>query len=141
MWTRQDDGGWAAGEVGGHAGLERRGDAVALFAWDGAADLVRDVDLVAWCEPGRDCAAVDKSGVAVDGPDADDAPTTYLADTPADAQAPAPAPDDGRALARLDLTEGAEAAAAGNGPGGDDETAEPWATTFVTAAPTPGTLD
>ena len=47
---------------------ESSGEVVILYTWDGASDLVQDIDYAVW---GDKVEGVDKSGVGVDGPDAD----------------------------------------------------------------------
>ena len=114
------------------------GEKIALFTWDGASDLVQDVDIVQ-VEGIIAAGKTDKTGISIDGPDADTAPSTYQADTPAAQQA-----EIARAGAlitqRMDLLETGEVKTAGNGISGNDETSEPLDQTWVTAATaTPGT--
>lgn len=66
-----------AGSINGQGGLSDAGEVVVLYYWDGASDLVMDVDYVVW---GDKAEAVDKSGVSIDGPDADSDSSTYLDD-------------------------------------------------------------
>jgi len=133
---------WAARGVARQVHLAPAGEAVVLFAWDGSGDLVQDVDYVFFGQPSRSDAPVDKSQRSIDGPDADQAPMTYLADTPADAQQPIPfSIRASQSVARVDFVETGEATMAGNGLGGHDETSEPLATTFASAAATPGAIN
>jgi hypothetical protein len=127
--------------AGSAATLTNGGELVALFFWDGASDLVTDVDLMVFGAPTAANGAVAKSGVALDGPDANSATSAYAAEAGALAAQPA-APAAGASTKRVLLETGYESAAAGgNGPDGQDETSEAtgttWDTTFT--APTPGT--
>ncbi len=137
------------GLIGGSAGLSNAGEMIILFHWDGASDLVDDVDYVVW---GDLAEAVDKTGLAKDGPDVDTDPTTYLDDTPVSSQAPVDLDgggddphDFGFSAARaVPFVETGETGAGGNGLTGHDETSEDltvlgnWS---VHAAPSPGTAD
>lgn len=124
--------------------LANTGEVVALFEWDGESDLVRDVDIVIAGEaPTTSHQLIAKQLLAprgVDGPDVDDALTTYL--------------PDGASLPLMearDATEGSyqriafeveyEAASGGNGFEGHDETSEDTLSTWEQepgTAPTPG---
>jgi len=66
------------GSIAGQGGLSNSGEVVILYTWDGASDLVQDIDYALW---GDAVEAVDKTGVSVDGPDGDAVASTYLADT------------------------------------------------------------
>lgn len=126
------------GSINGQGGLTNSGEVVVLYFWDGASDLVTDVDYALW---GDKDEAVDKSGVSIDGPDADATPSTYQADTAVGAQdviLPG-GHANGEAFQRQDLAEGAETQSGGNGVGGADETSEDLSVTWAVAAPpTPG---
>lgn len=126
----------------GVASLTNSGELIVLFQWDGATDLVRDVDMVLVGLPTAANGMVDKSGIAVDGPDADSTATAYAPDARTlGAQAAAPAA--GRSTKRTSLETGHELqAGAGNGLAGDDETSEDTATTWDSTftVPTPGTI-
>jgi len=101
-----------------------------LFRWDGAADLVQDLDYLCWGS--NTSVRVDKTGVAVDGPDADTTPSTYANDTPVADQHPAAMHTFGEALLRAGgADEGTETATGGNGVTGHDETSEPLDTTWT----------
>lgn len=105
-----------------------------LFVWDGATDLVADLDVIRW---GEDAPALEREGVVVDGPDDDDEATAYAADTPAQMQAALPALVLRGAIRRepSDPTVGE----GGNGVDGGDETAEALDETWgITGTPTPG---
>ncbi len=65
--------------VGATAGLSNDGEMIMLFYWDGQSDLVQDVDYVVW---GDKAEAIDKTGISIDGLDADTTPSTYQPDTP-----------------------------------------------------------
>jgi hypothetical protein len=119
-------------------------ESVVLYAWDGASDLVDDLDYIIYGADTR--ARVDKTGVSIDGPDVDEAPSTYANDTAVNLQhtAVASAPTFGRALARRTFAEDGEVVAGGNGLTGHDETSEnlpaSWAlTTTQNPAAPPGT--
>ncbi len=124
------------------ATLTNSGEIVVLFTWDGTADLVRDVDIMLAGVPTVANAILDKSGVAIDGPDANTATTAYGDDTrtmPLQTGTPATnqstkriAPESGNELQ----------AGSGNGLAGDDETSENTRMTWDSAfsAPTPGAV-
>lgn len=113
------------------------GEKVALFRWDGVSDLVQDVDLVQ-AEGVIDPAKTDKTGIMVDGPDADALPSTYLPDTVVATQAEVPLAG-ALITQRIDFNETGELKTGGNGISGNDETSEPLNLTWVTAATaTPG---
>jgi len=109
-------------------------ESLILYHWDGATDLVQDVDYLTWGDTG---VRMDKSGLTVDGPDVDTTPGTYLADTVVGTQSPMTASDFLEANERLDSNEGTETATGGNGLGGHDETSENLATTWGVT----GTMD
>lgn len=92
---------------------------VMLFYWDGLSDNVCDVDYVTWGSSSG-TSRVDKTGLKVDGPDADSDSTAYLLDTPFAAQDAVTAPGSGSSVARTGGGEGAEIPSGGNGciPGG-----------------------
>jgi hypothetical protein len=56
------------------------GESVMLYKWDGICDLVCDVDYFAWATASAS-ARMDKTGVSIDGIDADAVASSYLADT------------------------------------------------------------
>lgn len=111
------------------SGLSNSGEVIILYYWDGQSDLVQDVDYVVW---GDKVEAVDKTGVSIDGPDADSEPSTYLPDTPIDEQHVVnadndddPNPhDDGMSAQRRLNVEDVENWLGGNGITGHDETSE-----------------
>ena len=80
---------------------------VMLFYWDGASDNVCDIDYVTW-GTSSSTSRVDKTGLAVDGPDGDAIATPYFADMPIVAQSAVTAPGGGSSVTRITGTEGAE---------------------------------
>ncbi len=114
--------------VRANAGLTNASETIVLFTWDGASDLVHDVDYVVW---GNKTTAVNKSGVAIDGPDADSTASVYQNDTPVANQSVVNADNDGDSdphdvndsAARATLEVG-ETLTGGNGLTGHDETSE-----------------
>lgn len=141
------------------SGLTDSGEIVILYTWDGVSDLVQDLDYVVW---GDKAEAVDKTGVSIDGPDADSTSSTYLADTAIASQIAIAggAHAAGMTWQRNDLNEGAEVKTGGNGyvstsstnadtifsngfeapnsnQSGHNETSENTNVTFTEAAPTP----
>ncbi len=125
------------GSISGQGGLSNSGEVVILYTWDGASDLVQDIDYGLW---GDAAEAVDKTGVSVDGPDADAVASFYLADTATGTQdvISGGAHTSGDAFQRADFAEGAETQAGGNGVTGSDETSEDLSVTWTIAAATPG---
>jgi hypothetical protein len=108
---------------------------VIVFRWDGASELVKDVDMMIPGSPSAINGLVSKSGVMQGS-------STYAADAETIAPQPA-APTSGFSTKRIAL-EGTNETHAGtsNGITGDDETSEntnlTWDTTFT--APTPGAV-
>jgi hypothetical protein len=105
--------------------LTNTSEMVMLFHWDEASDNVCDVDYVQWgvLASGN---GVDKTGVAIDGPDPDAIATAYLADTPPAGQTFVAAPGGGASIQRQSCQESPELAP-GNGcvPGGPTPTHQP----------------
>ena len=122
------------------ATLTNAGEPIALFFWDGASDKVTDVDLMIAGTPSAANLFVTKSGVAIDGPDADAATGAYLTD--ANTLPSQTAPGSARSTKRLALESAAvEIQTGGNGVAGHDETSEQLGTTWDTGSytvPTPG---
>jgi cysteine-rich repeat protein len=113
-----------AGVVGSQSGLTDTGELVVLFTWDGASDLIQDIDYVVW--KGSSATAIYKSSmICVDGVDADSQTTCYSDDTLVTAQSYLTPPQQGGSLLRCNYLEGAEVSAGGNGLAGHDETSEP----------------
>lgn len=127
------------GSIASDSGLTNSGEVVILYKWDGAGDLVSDLDYIVWGDTNE---AVDKTGISVDGPDADVVTTTYQADTALTSQelVSAGAHPNGKSWQREDLTEGTETSSGGNGTTGHDETSENLATTFCENTPTPNAV-
>ncbi len=125
------------GSINNQGGLSNAGEVVVLYTWDGASDLVQDIDYVLW---GDGAEAVDKTGVGVDGPDADGDPSFYAADTGIGAQdvVAAGSHAGGDSFQRVDFDEGAETQSGGNGVTGSDETSEDLSVTWQVLAVTPG---
>lgn len=125
------------GSINGQGGLTNGGEVAILFYWDGASDLVSDLDYVVW---GDKAEAVDKTGVSIDGPDADATPSTYANDTAIVDQEVVAASSHaiGDSFQRSDLLEGTEVLTGGNGVSGHDETSENLSSTFCNAAQTQG---
>ncbi|MEE8331864.1 MAG: ExeM/NucH family extracellular endonuclease [Acidimicrobiia bacterium] len=124
------------GSINGQGGLSS-GEVVLLYTWDGLTDLVTDVDYALWGDKNE---AISKTGISVDGPDADTDTSTYQPDTAGPSQdvIDTVAHPGGSSWQRIDLTEGTETGAGGNGQTGDDETSENWSTTWATLEATPG---
>ncbi len=117
--------------------LSDAGEIVVLYYWDGQSDLVFDIDVFMWGT--GTTYRFDKTGVCIDGPDADTTPSCYQPDTPVGAQRPCLAvPGGGQSFQRKDATESTERKTGGNGTLGYDETSEDWNTAFVVTASTPG---
>ena len=122
--------------------LTNTGEPMVLFQWDGASDLVHDVDIVLAGIPTTANALTSKSGVTVDGPDADATATAYATDARTLA-AQAATPASGKSTKRIARETGHEVqTGGGNGISGDDETSEDTAATWdaTYTAPPPGTV-
>lgn len=120
------------GSINGQGDLSdgvNNGEVLALYYWDGQTDLVADIDYVVW---GDKVEAVDKTGVTIDGPDADANVSAYLNDTSIASQAVLDQSQHavGNSWQRVDATEGSELAVGGNGLDGADETSEPFRLTW-----------
>jgi hypothetical protein len=120
--------------TGPNPGLTNDGEMVVLFAWDGASDLVQDVDIVvAGAAPSAGNTLIAKA--PVDGPDGDTNATAYLADALTIQDMEADTVDD-MAMSLFPsykriAAEGAnEVASGGNGITGHDETSEQSRTTW-----------
>lgn len=127
------------------AGLSNGRELIVLLYWDGESDLVQDVDIVQWSDLGSNYSTLspNKTGVAVDGPDADTLRTEYLPDTDPQGQHVAAdtygAHDYGLTVSRINFQEGDEIDVGGNGITGHDETSEDYSVTWRTnALPTLG---
>lgn len=110
------------------AGLSNAREVIVLFVWDGESDLVQDVDIAQWSDAGPvfNTVSPNKSGVTVDGPDADTVASAYFADTAPQGQdlAALGAHGVGNTVSRVNFQEGDETLAGGNGITGNDETSE-----------------
>lgn len=128
------------GSINGQGGLTNSGEVAVLFYWDGITDLVTDLDYVIW---GDTAEAVDKTGVSLDGPDADALTSTYANDTPIANQVvvSASAHGNGDSYQRQDLVEGSEVSVSGNGINGNDETSEDLSSTWCTSPHTAGLVN
>lgn len=120
--------------------LTNGGEPVVLFFWNGATDRVTDVDIMNAGAPSGANPLVNKSAVAIDGPDVDATPTAYLTD--AMTLPTQSVPGTGDSTKRIGLESAAvETQSGGNGVDGHDETSEQtgvtWDNTAYTA-PTPG---
>ena len=116
-----------------------RGMAI-LFKWDGQGDLVQDVDYFPWGLAPFHTYWIDKSGVTIDGPDADSDSSAYLDDLPTSQQKARQAPTGDLSPQRNGINEISETTAGGNGLNGHNETSEDWKNSFVDTAPTPGSF-
>jgi DNA/RNA endonuclease YhcR with UshA esterase domain len=126
--------------VGANPLLEFTRGMIILFSWNGSNDLVADLDYVPWGLAAFSTYWMDKTGVAVDGPDADTQATTYLNDKTRNTQQAPAAPSGGLTLQRNSLTETDEAISGGNGVGGHNEATENWKTSFSPLSATPGSF-
>ncbi len=124
------------GSINSQGGLTNGGEVVILYRWNGASDLVQDLDYVLW---GDKEEAVDKTGVAIDGPDPDSTATTYFNDTAIANQDVNSVASHliGESFTRVDKDEGTETMVSGNGITGHDETSENLSSTFADLAVTP----
>jgi len=118
---RDDDGTVATMvDVGGNSAsfgaalITNGSEFVALYCWDGASDLVCDVDYCSWGDVSSTGNQVDKSGLSVDGPDGDAIASTYNNDTALGSQTRLPSPSSGNSLQRTECSEDTESSN-GNG--------------------------
>lgn len=116
------------GSFSASSGLTNGDEIVVLFSWDGAADLVTDIDYLIY---GNTSDAADKTGISNGG-------STYNADTAMAAQVAASSHSNGSSLHRCDTAERTETKTGGNGTSGHDETSENLAMAFKVATPSPG---
>ncbi len=116
------------GSINGQGGLTNSGEAVILYSWNGLSDLVTDIDYAVW---GDKVEAVDKTGISIDGPDADTLTSTYLDDTAIALQevVASGAHPGGSSFSRITVME--MEATGGNGITGHDETSELATTTWM----------
>lgn len=109
---------------------------VILFYWDGQSDLVQDVDYVNWSLFLN--LRVDKTGIRIEGPNADGDSSEYQPDTAVEAQSYLSATLNGTSFQRSNVNETDEINAGGNGITGHNETSENFQSSFYDDAPTPG---
>jgi len=108
----------------GTLSMANNGECVGLVTWDGASDLVKDVDWTCWLTttfiPNKD---VDYP-LGIDGPDSN-LETSFFAN---DLGTGLPAPDSpqGSSIHRASVVEKNEVSSGGNGTSGHDETSEDW---------------
>ena len=127
-----------SGSIDGGSTLTNSGEVVILYFWDGLTDLVSDGDYYLW---GDKDEAVDKTGVSIDGPDDGSTTSTYLADTPIASQIVSvngQPHEFGESSQRTTLIETGETQSGGNGLTGHNEMSENLASSFIAAAPNPG---
>lgn len=126
-----------SGSINNQGGLTNGAEVTVLFYWDGISDLVTDLDYVLW---GDTDEAVDKTGISIDGPDADSDTSTYNNDTAIASQqlVSTVAHPNGLSFQRQDLFEGMETTSGGNGVNGQDETSEDLMNTWCSSGATPG---
>ena len=126
-------------DVGSAPTLTNGGEGIVLFYWDGATDLVTDVDMMNAGVPSAANQIASKTGVSVDGPDVNTIPENYLSDA-ATMPLQASTTAAGMSTKRIYPEGTNEIHTGGNGITGDDETTEniliTWDATFT--APTPG---
>ena len=127
------------GSIDPNSTLTNNGEVIILYYWNGQDDLVKDVDYVVW---GDKAEAVDKSGISIDGPDADTIPSTYQNDTSISLQQSVSTAEphaQGESSRRINLIESGEVTSGGNGITGHDETSENLSASFIAGPPNPGT--
>jgi len=117
-------------DVGASAGLTNSGENVSLFYWDGLTDLVLDVDMMNVGTPSSTNDIGNKTGIAIDGPDADILTSSYLPDAGTMPQQSSD-PGFGFSTKRILLENGHQIASGGNGILGADETSEDISTTCL----------
>lgn len=129
------------GSINGQGGLTNGDEDVVLYYWNGLSDLVLDVDYLIYDEGDMGInEQVDKTGVSMDGPDANTDSSLYRDDTDINSQVPAPINNtaDGFSSHRIDYSEGTQVASGGNGVTGADETSENLDVTWTdNSIPTP----
>lgn len=126
------------GSINNQGTLTDGDEFIVLYYWDGNTDLVVDIDYFHW---GTSDEIVDKTGVSIDGPDADATASTYLNDTPiANQISVGTTHASGNSWQRIDFDEGAEINSGGNGVDGNDETSEDLNNTFIETVADPGNV-
>jgi hypothetical protein len=124
--------------AGSNIKLESSNGFLILFQWDGSSDLIQDIDYISWGF--FTTGLMDKSGVSIDGPDANNDASNYLDDLSAASQKKATIPTGGQSLQRNGIVEIDEVTTGGNGLNGHNEATENWRTSFVASAPSPGSF-
>lgn len=123
--------------------LTNTGELIVLFQWDGTSDLVKDADMVLVGAPTASNGLVDKTAIALDGPDPGSATSTYAADART-LVGQGSTPAAGKSTKRIALEAGHEVqGGTGNGVAGDDETSEATSATWDASGftvPTPGSI-
>ncbi len=119
-----------------NAGLTNSSEDLVLLYWDGQSDLVSVVDYLIWGT--KTNVRTDLTGVCIDGPDLDTEQSCYLDGAAVDNQTPATANNSSNTMQRVDMSEGAEVKANGNGITGHVEASEDLNNTWTTATATPG---
>ncbi len=128
------------GSINNQGGLTDGGEIVVLYYWDGASDLVTDIDYVMW---GDQAEAIDKTGISIDGPDGDTDASSYQDDLATSSQALIAASahsTGGNSWSRIDFTEGTETKTGGNGVDGHNEMTENLGETFAENSANPGEI-
>lgn len=128
------------GSINDQGGLTDSGEIVMLYYWDGASDLVTDIDYVMW---GDQAEAIDKSGISIDGPDGDTDASTYQDDLATSSQtiiASSAHSTAGNSWSRIDFEEGEEVKTGGNGVNGHNEMTEDLDLTFTENTANPGSI-
>jgi len=112
------------GFIGNTPTLTNGHETVVLFHWDGASDLVADVDIAWWGDDGA--YRVDKSGVSIDSEfDGNGAQSSYNADASSYPPIHSGPHDQGKSYRRVEpYAESQEVDNGGNGITGHDETTE-----------------
>jgi len=131
-----------ATDVGSSPTLTNGGENATLFFWDGASDLVGDVDMVNLGVPSAANQIGNKTGVSVDGPDGDAVASPYVNDA-GTMPLQASAPGSNLSTKRTQKEGTFEIQGGGNGITGHDETSEDIVNTWDTAfsAPSPGMIE
>jgi hypothetical protein len=130
------------GSIGSQATLTDTGEGIALFTWDGASDLITDVDLMlAGAETSETNMMPDKTGMAIDGPGENLVATKYFSEAGSMSDMPLQT-EEGESYERIALEGQSEVHdGKGNGLGGHDETSERIVETWaVQGTPSPGAV-
>jgi len=128
------------GSVGFTREISDAGEWIMLFHWDGATDLVEDVDIVRVGSPGVNDGWSGKFGECWDGPDPDAICTPYKHDAMTMTNLPG-STNTALSYKRRFLEGALENQCFGNGITGNDETSENIATTWEFTTPrTPGVV-